>query len=105
LIIVAGTLLFGASLLFQVLYTTGVTATGFASWRPVLYAYVLWALAVTFGQMLIRGERGQRAAFLLSPLTKFGAADSVRRSRFGQDLCDGDETGDGCSRRPDRDLG
>jgi multiple sugar transport system permease protein len=82
LIIVAGTLLFAAALLFQVLYTTGVTASGFASWRPVLYAYVLWALAVTFGQMLIRGERGQRAAFLL-PAVFFTVALVIFPTVFG----------------------
>lgn len=82
LIIVAGTLLFAAALLFQVLYTTGVTASGFASWRPVLYAYVLWALAVTFGQMLIRGERGQRAAFVL-PAVFFTVALVIFPTVFG----------------------
>jgi multiple sugar transport system permease protein len=82
LIIAAGTLLFAAALLFQVLYTTGVTASGFGSWRPVLYAYVLWALAVTFGQMLIRGERGQRAAFLL-PAVFFTVALVIFPTVFG----------------------
>jgi multiple sugar transport system permease protein len=82
LIIVAGTLLFAAALLFQVLYTSGVTASGFASWRPVLYAYVLWALAVTFGQILIRGERGQRAAFVL-PAVFFTVALVIFPTIFG----------------------
>jgi multiple sugar transport system permease protein len=82
LIIAAGTLLFAAALLFQVLYATGVTASGFASWRPVFYAYVLWALAVTFGQMLIRGERGQRAAFLL-PAVFFTVALVIFPTVFG----------------------
>ncbi len=82
LIIVAGTLLFAAALLFQVLFATGVTASGFASWRPVLYAYVLWALAVTFGQMMIRGERGQRAAFVL-PAVFFTVALVIFPTLFG----------------------
>jgi len=82
LIILAGTLLFAAALLFQVLYTTGVTASGFGSWRPVLYAYVLWALAVTFGQVLIRGEQGQRAAFVL-PAVFFTVALVIFPTLFG----------------------
>lgn len=82
LIIVAGSLLFAGTLLFQVLNATGVTPTGFASWRPVLYAYVLWALAVTFGQILIRGERGQRAAFVL-PAVFFTVALVIFPTVFG----------------------
>jgi multiple sugar transport system permease protein len=82
LIIAAGTLLFAAVLLFQVLSATGVTQSGFSSWRPVLYAYVLWALAVTFGQILIRGERGQRAAFVL-PAVFFTVALVIFPTLFG----------------------
>jgi len=82
LLILAGTLLFAAALAFQLLYVTGVTTSGFATWRPVLFAYVLWALAVTFGQILIRGERGQRAAFLL-PAIFFTVALVIFPTLFG----------------------
>ncbi|HEY7748638.1 MAG TPA: sugar ABC transporter permease [Aestuariivirgaceae bacterium] len=54
--------------LYQLLYATGVTSTGFANWRPVLYAYVVWAVALGVGQILIRGEAGHRAVFLLPAL-------------------------------------
>ncbi len=38
---------------------------GFANWRPVLYAYVLWAVCLCAGQVLTRGEQGKRALFVL----------------------------------------
>ena len=81
-IIIAGSLLFAAVLLFQLLYATGVTGSGFASWRPVLFAYVFWALAIIFGQILIRGERGQRAAFVL-PAVFFTVALVIFPTLFG----------------------
>ncbi len=82
LLIIAGTLLFAATLAFQILYVSGVTQSGFATWRPVIYAYVLWALAITFGQLLVRGERGQRAAFLL-PAVFFTVALVIFPTLFG----------------------
>ncbi|MCB1500385.1 MAG: sugar ABC transporter permease [Bauldia sp.] len=82
LIIIAGTLLFAAVLLFQVLYAAGVSASGFASWRPVFYAYFLWAASVVLGQILIRGEQGQRAAFVL-PAVFFTVALVIFPTAFG----------------------
>ena len=82
LIILAGTLLFAAALLFQGLYASGVTQSGFATWRPVFYAYFLWGAAVIFGQVLIRGERGQRAAFVL-PAVFFTVALVIFPTIFG----------------------
>ncbi|MBZ0230017.1 MAG: sugar ABC transporter permease [Bauldia sp.] len=82
LLIAAGSLLFGAVLAFQLLYATGVTDAGFGSWRPVLYAYVLWSAAVVFGQVLIRGERGLRAAFVL-PAVFFTVAMVIFPTLFG----------------------
>ena len=51
--------------LFQGLFTAGVTATGFETWRPIIYAFLLWAVALGAGQVIVRGERGQRALFVL----------------------------------------
>jgi multiple sugar transport system permease protein len=82
LIVIAGSALFAAALLFQLLYAGGVTGSGFASWRPVLYAYVLWAAAIVFGQILIRGERGLRAAFVL-PAVFFTVALVIFPTIFG----------------------
>jgi multiple sugar transport system permease protein len=82
LILAAGSALFAAVLVFHVLYATGVTESGFASWRPVFYAYFLWGAAVIFGQILIRGERGQRAAFVL-PAVFFTVALVIFPTIFG----------------------
>ncbi len=38
---------------------------GFTSWRPTLYSFVLWAVALCWGQVLIHGERGKRTLFVL----------------------------------------
>ena len=51
--------------LLQSLHRAGLVPFGFETWRPVLYAYVVWALALGAGQVLTRGERGLRALFVL----------------------------------------
>ncbi|MEM8871702.1 MAG: sugar ABC transporter permease [Pseudomonadota bacterium] len=50
--------------LVQSLHEVG-RAPGFDTWRPVLYAYALWATCLCWGQVLIRGEQGKRALFVL----------------------------------------
>ena len=49
----------------QALYDAGRISFGFDTWRPVLYAYVSWAIALGVAQVLIRGEQGKRALFVL----------------------------------------
>ena len=55
----AASLGLAAVVLWQILFAAGVTATGFDNWRPVLYAFILWAIALGAAQVLIRGERGR----------------------------------------------
>jgi multiple sugar transport system permease protein len=38
---------------------------GFVNWRPTLYAYLTWAIALCWGQVILRGEQGKRALFVL----------------------------------------
>ena len=38
---------------------------GFENWRPALYAYVFWAVSLCVAQVLVRGEQGKRALFVL----------------------------------------
>src|SRR5262249_49692114 len=71
-----------AVLLIQILHATGTLAFGFADWRPVLYAYLLWGIAYGVGQVVIRGERGLRALFLL-PAVLFTVAVVVFPTIFG----------------------
>ena len=82
LLIAGGSALFVAVLAFQGLYATGITASGFETWLPVFYAYVLWAAAIIFGQVLIRGERGLRATFVL-PAVFFTVALVIFPTIFG----------------------
>ena len=49
----------------QVLFEAEVTGFGFATWRPILYVYLLWAICLCTAQVLIRGEQGKRALFVL----------------------------------------
>jgi hypothetical protein len=69
-------------LLIQILHTTGAITAGFGDWRPILYAYLLWAIAFGAGQVLIRGERGLRALFLL-PAVFFTVAVVIFPTLFG----------------------
>ena len=69
-------------LVIQVLHTTGAIATGFSDWRPILFAYLVWAVAFAIAQVLTRGERGQRALFLL-PAIFFTVAVVIFPTIFG----------------------
>ncbi|MDA8249340.1 MAG: sugar ABC transporter permease [Rhodospirillales bacterium] len=55
---------------------------GFADWRSVAYAYLLWAVALGVGLVLSRGERGYRALFLL-PALLFTIAMVIFPTFFG----------------------
>ena len=57
--------LLAVMLIAQALYEFEVISFGFENWRPVLYAYLLWAIAMGVAQVLIRGEQGKRALFVL----------------------------------------
>src|SRR5690606_20571615 len=54
-----------AIVLLQLLNDSGSIDAGFADWRPVLYAYAIWAVAFCVGRTMVRGERGKRALFVL----------------------------------------
>ncbi len=49
----------------QTLHDMGRSALGFSNWRPVLYAYLIWALCLCAAQVITRGERGKRVLFVL----------------------------------------
>lgn len=54
-----------ATFVLQALHAAKLGAPGFATWRPVLYAYVFWAISLGIAQVMIRGEQGKRTLFLL----------------------------------------
>ena len=68
IVIYLGSAILVGTLLVQVLHVAGLIAAGFETWRPVLYAYLIWAGALGVGQVMIRGEPGHRALFLLPAL-------------------------------------
>lgn len=81
-LVALASLSFALVLLAQILHTTGTIAAGFSDWRPILVAYLVWAVAFGIGQILTRGERGQRALFLL-PAVFFTVAVVIFPTIFG----------------------
>ena len=81
-LIALATVAFIAFAVLQAFHAAGATAIGFATWRPVLYAYVLWSVALGVGLVLIRGEAGYRALFVL-PAVLFILAMAIFPTLFG----------------------
>lgn len=57
--------LFLALALLQLAHDRELTTLGFGTWRPVLYAYLLWATALCAAQVVMKGEKGKRTLFVL----------------------------------------
>jgi len=55
---------------------------GLTTWRPTLYAYLLWAICLCWGQVLMRGEQGKRVLFVL-PAVLFVVSLTVFPLLFG----------------------
>ena len=49
----------------QTLDALGYIDLGFTDWQPTMFAYILWAVALCVGQVVIRGEQGKRILFVL----------------------------------------
>jgi multiple sugar transport system permease protein len=75
-------LLLVVAALVQYLHEQGSLGFGFDNWRPVLYAFVLWSIALGCGQVLMRGEAGERALFIL-PAVLFVVAMVIFPTLFG----------------------
>ena len=71
-----------ALVLLQAAQALGLAALGFSSWRPVLYGYLVWALALCVAQVLTRGEDGEKALFVL-PAVLFTVAMVIFPTVFG----------------------
>ncbi len=81
-LVLVATLALAAVILIQFLQATGRIEAGFDNWRPVLYAYFVWGVALGVGQVLKRGEAGWRALFLL-PAVLFTVAVVIFPTVFG----------------------
>lgn len=49
----------------QLAHDFGKVDFGFTNWRPILYAYLLWATALCVAQVIVNGEKGKRVLFVL----------------------------------------
>jgi multiple sugar transport system permease protein len=72
-------------LIVQVANVTGLLKLGLTDWRPLLYAYVVWCIALCVRQVMVHGERGSRALFIL-PAALFTVAMVVFPMIFGISL-------------------
>ncbi len=68
MLITVATVALAIIVVFQSLYSAGAIPYGFENWRPVMYAYILWGISIGAGQVLMHGEAGHRALFLLPAL-------------------------------------
>ncbi|NTF33572.1 carbohydrate ABC transporter permease [Rhizobium skierniewicense] len=82
LLLLAATVLLFVVFALQIFEAAGLTTLGLVSWRPLLFAYIIWATALCAAQILIRGEAGQKAAFVL-PAVLFTVAMVVFPTVFG----------------------
>jgi multiple sugar transport system permease protein len=64
-LLIVSSLGLAAITLVQALHAAGESELGFENWRPVLYACLVWAVALGTAQVMMRGEAGHKALFLL----------------------------------------
>ena len=81
-LITVATILFALVVAVQTLYKFGAISVGFETWQPVLYAYVLWGVALGVGQVWMRGNDGKKALFVL-PAVLFTVAMVIFPTFFG----------------------
>lgn len=74
--------LLAAVALAQTIQRMGYADLGFQTWRPTLYAYILWAACLCWSQVLTRGEQGKRTLFVL-PAALFVVSLTVFPLLFG----------------------
>jgi multiple sugar transport system permease protein len=60
----------------------GLADFGFRTWRPTLYAYILWAACLCWSKVLAEGEHGKRTLFVL-PAALFVVSLTVFPLLFG----------------------
>ncbi len=82
LLVWAASALLVGTFILQALHAAESGVPGFSTWRPVLYAYVLWSIALGAAQVMRHGERGQRVLFVL-PAVLFTVAMVVFPLLFG----------------------
>src|SRR5215218_9353024 len=82
LLVLAASLGFVAIFILQALDATGVVTLGLSNWRPVLYGYLIWAVIFGAARVMMRGEEGEKALFVL-PAVLFTIAMVIFPTLFG----------------------
>ncbi len=77
----ASAILIGVAAL-QIVDAAGMVEIGLPSWRPTLYAFALWGVALSVSQVMTLGEIGQQRLFIL-PALLFTAAMVIFPTFFG----------------------
>ena len=77
-----GSALLAAVILAQILNATGALPLGLTDWRPTLYAFIVWGLALGASRVLIHGEAGEQSLFVL-PALLFTIAMVIFPTIFG----------------------
>ncbi len=66
----------------QILNAAGALSLGFTNWRPLLYMFLAWSVALGVSQVLTRGVAGKQLLFLL-PALLFTLAMVIFPTLFG----------------------
>jgi len=82
LLIIVASLVLAAMVIFQGLYAADATSIGFETWQPILYTYLGWSVCLCVGQVVMRGENGQKALFVL-PAVLFTVLMAIFPTVFG----------------------
>ncbi len=82
LLIWAASALFALVVILQIVDATRWIDVGLMNWRPTAYAFLVWSVAFCAGQILVRGEAGWRALFVL-PAALFTVAIVIFPTLFG----------------------
>jgi multiple sugar transport system permease protein len=77
-----GSALFVAVVALQLFAELGLVSIGFGTWRPTMYAFLFWGVALALCQVLKYGETGKQTLFVL-PALLFTAAMVIFPTLFG----------------------
>jgi multiple sugar transport system permease protein len=81
-VLAIGSALLATTVLIQILNAAGILPLGLNDWRPTLYAFLVWGLALGASRVLIHGEAGEQSLFVL-PALLFTIAMVIFPTVFG----------------------
>ena len=81
-VLAIGSALLATTVLVQILNSLGILPLGLTDWRPTLYAFIVWGVALGVSRVLIHGEAGEQSLFVL-PALLFTIAMVIFPTIFG----------------------